>query len=188
MTSSGWHGLVTQSSAPIRSPRTRWATRRPARAHDDGQPGQRRRRARSRYSQACGPEQREVDDDARRGASRPAARRGTALASTRCSQPRRSRRLVSTWRNPESPSMTATRSGAAGPATLAHRRAGRPCHRRTVSGDAYRHRGAAPAPESQVCSHVTSENLAPAEYTDWQAVASDSTARATRPRTRGTAR
>ena len=26
MTSSGWHGLVTQSSAPSRSPRTRWAT------------------------------------------------------------------------------------------------------------------------------------------------------------------
>ena len=26
MSSSGWHGLVTQSSAPSRSPRTRWAT------------------------------------------------------------------------------------------------------------------------------------------------------------------
>ena len=26
MTSSGWQGFVTQSSAPIRSPRTRWAT------------------------------------------------------------------------------------------------------------------------------------------------------------------
>ena len=26
ISSSGWHGLVTQSSAPSRSPRTRWAT------------------------------------------------------------------------------------------------------------------------------------------------------------------
>ena len=26
MSSSGWQGLVTQSSAPSRSPRTRWAT------------------------------------------------------------------------------------------------------------------------------------------------------------------
>ena len=26
ITSSGWHGLLTQSSAPSRRPRTRWAT------------------------------------------------------------------------------------------------------------------------------------------------------------------
>src|SRR5436190_8172553 len=35
---------------------------------------------------------------------------GTAEASTRCSQPMRSRRLPNTWRNPESVSMTAIRS------------------------------------------------------------------------------
>src|SRR3954451_22643141 len=36
---------------------------------------------------------------------------GTALPMIRCSQPRRSRRLLSTWRNPESRSSTAIRSG-----------------------------------------------------------------------------
>ena len=57
------------------------------------------------------PEQREVDDE-RAEAHRDEASTGTAPASTRCSHPSRSRRLVSTCRKPESVSMTATRSEA----------------------------------------------------------------------------
>ena len=110
MTSSGWHGLVTQSSAPIRSPRTRWATVDCPVHTTTPAPGS-SRHSLSRYSHACGPSiARSMTTRAQR-ASRRAASIGTALASTRCSQPRRSMRLVSTWRKPESPSRTATRSG-----------------------------------------------------------------------------
>ena len=86
--------------------------RRVAGADDDAEAGQRRRRAARGSPSACGPRTaRSTTTASRRMAT--SVSTGTGLASTRCSQPRRSRRLPSTCRKPESVSMTASRSGAA---------------------------------------------------------------------------
>ena len=54
-TSSGWQGLLTQSSAPSRRPRTRWATVDCSVHDDDAEAGQLASTTRSRNSQARGP-------------------------------------------------------------------------------------------------------------------------------------
>jgi hypothetical protein len=105
--SSGWQGFVSQSSAPIRRPRTRWATVDCDVHTTTPSPG-RAAHSFSRYSHACGPSTaRSITIAFRRIATTVSV--GTGLASTRCSHPSRSRRLPSTWRNPESVSRTATR-------------------------------------------------------------------------------
>ena len=110
MSSSGWQGFESQSSAPRRRPRTRWATVDCPVQTTTPSPGS-PVHSRSRYSHAAGPRTARSTTTA---LSRIATivSTGTALASTRCSQPRRSSRLVRTWRKPESVSMTAIRSGA----------------------------------------------------------------------------
>ena len=107
MTSSGWQGLVIQSSAPRRSPRTRWATvEGPVQTTmpSSGSASQRR----SSQVQAWGRARR-GRRPGRSGASTTTASAGTGLASTRCSQPSRSRRLQRTWMKPLSRSRTAIR-------------------------------------------------------------------------------
>ena len=107
MTSSGWQGLVTQSSAPSRRPRTRWATVEPPVQTTTPAPAARRTGARAspRPAARTAPDRRRARD--RRIATSVSV--GVGPLSTRCSQPSRSRRLPRTCRNPESVSMTATR-------------------------------------------------------------------------------
>ncbi len=111
MTSSGWQGLVIQSSAPRRSPRTRWATvEGPVQTTmpSSGSAPQRR----SSHVHACGPRiARSTTSAERRIETTTSA--GTGLPSTRCSQPSRSRRLLNTWMKPLSRSRTAMRRGEA---------------------------------------------------------------------------
>ncbi len=107
MTSSGWHGLVIQSSAPSRSPRTRCATvEGPVQTTmpSSGSASQRR----SSQLHACGPSTARSTTSALRRIETTASA-GTGLASTRCSQPRRSSRLERTWMKPLSRSRTAMR-------------------------------------------------------------------------------
>ena len=109
-TSSGWHGLVTQSSAPSRSPRTRCATRRAAGADHHAEPGQRGgRRARGTPTRP-----------GRAARGRPPARSRASQRTPRCgAAPRdagtasrdRSARFTSTRTNPESESRIASRMG-----------------------------------------------------------------------------
>ena len=62
MSSSGWHGFVTQSSAPIRRPRTRWATdERPVQTTTP-RPGRQPAQP-LEVRPALRPEDREVDDE-----------------------------------------------------------------------------------------------------------------------------
>src|SRR4051812_20418243 len=108
ISSSGWQGLVTQSSAPMRSPRTRWETVDGPVQTMIGSAGSSRVR-RSRYSHACGPASARSSTSApRRIATSPSG--GTAPDSTRCSHPSRSNRFVRTWTKPVSPSLIATRN------------------------------------------------------------------------------
>ena len=116
MTSSGWQGLVIQSSAPSRSPRTRWATvEGPVQTTipSSGSASQ----SRSSHPHACGPRTARSTTSALRRIDTTASG-GTGLASTRCSQPRRSRRFVSTWMKPLSRSRTAIRREAGDGAEL----------------------------------------------------------------------
>ena len=99
--------MVIQSSAPRRSPRTRCATVDwPVQTTipSSGSAPQRR----SSHSHACGPR---TARSTTRALSRidTTASVGTGLASTRCSQPSRSRRLLRTWMKPLSRSRTAMR-------------------------------------------------------------------------------
>src|SRR5438067_5442537 len=110
MTSSGWQGFVIQSSAPRRSPRTRWATVDGPVQTTTPSSGS-AAHSRSSHAQACGPS---TARSMTRALSRieTTASVETGLASTRCSQPRRSRRLLSTWMKPLSRSSTAIRRAA----------------------------------------------------------------------------
>ena len=110
ISSSGWQGLVSQSSAPSRSPRTRWATvdcpvqttmPRPGSAPAD--PLEVLPRLRAEHGEVD-DERAEAHRDERVERHRPRRARG---APSR----RRSSRLPSTCRKPESVSMTAIRSG-----------------------------------------------------------------------------
>jgi len=102
-------GLLTQSSAPSRSPRTRWATVDWPVQTTTPSPGS-SAHTRSSHSHPCAP-------SPARSTTTALSRidtivwTGTAPPTTRYSQPRRSRRLDSTCRNPVSRSSTAMRSG-----------------------------------------------------------------------------
>src|SRR3954454_4837933 len=110
ISSSGWHGLVTQSSAPSRSPRTRWATEDCPVQTITPSPG-RRAQSLSRYVQPCGPSTaRSTTTAFSRSAT--IASSGTGEASTRCCQPMPSSRLPRTCRKPVSESITARRTAA----------------------------------------------------------------------------
>ena len=110
ISSSGWHGLVTQSSAPSRSPRTRWATVELAGADDDAERRQARRRP-SRGRPSPRAEHREVDDERVEAHRRRARRRAPGWPARGAASPAASRRLVSTCRKPESESITAEAHG-----------------------------------------------------------------------------
>src|SRR5271165_371487 len=110
ITSSGWQGLVIQSSAPRRRPRTRWATV-DGPVHTTMPNSGRAPHSRSSQAQAWGPSTARSTTRALRRIDTTASV-GTGLASTRCSQPSRSRRLLRTWMNPLSRSSTAMRSDA----------------------------------------------------------------------------
>ena len=107
MTSSGWLGLLIQSSAPSRSPRTRWATVERLEVTTTPRPGT-APHTRSRNSQAWGPS---TSMSTSRALSfiATSSSTGTLLESTRCSHPAPSRRLMKTVRNAVSVSMTASR-------------------------------------------------------------------------------
>src|SRR5215217_6750827 len=110
ISSSGWHGFVTQSSAPRRRPRTRWATE-DCPVHTTTPSCGSRAQSFSRYVHACGPSTARSSTTA---LSRMAtsASSGTGEASTRCCHPAVSSRFVNTCRNPLSESTTARRMAA----------------------------------------------------------------------------
>ena len=109
ISSSGWQGFVTQSSAPSRSPRTRWLTdERPVQTITPS--AGRRSQTFSRYDQPAGPSTaRSITSTLKR--MEMSASIGTGLASTRCCQPAASSRFASTCRKPVSESSTPRRTG-----------------------------------------------------------------------------
>ena len=111
ISSSGWHGFVSQSSAPEPQAADALGDGRAGRCRRRRRGPAARRQMRSRYSQARGPRTARSTTSALRRIATSSSIGHRGRASTRCSQPSRSRRLPSTCRKPESVSMTATRSG-----------------------------------------------------------------------------
>ena len=110
MTSSGWHGLVTQSSAPMRRPRTRWATLDWPGADDHAEA---RQRVADALEELPAPAGRASRGPPRRraGASRADPPRAAGRRARRCCQPISPTRFASTRTKPVSESMTASRIG-----------------------------------------------------------------------------
>ena len=117
-TSSGWHGLVTQSSAPSRSPRTRWATLvGPVQTITAGAPDceQSLLEVGPAVAARAAPDRSRPRAPASPAAPRPAA--GSRAAASR--QPTAPTRFASTRTKPLSESTTARRT-AAGAAREGH--------------------------------------------------------------------
>jgi len=107
MSSSGWQGFVTQSSAPRRRPRTRWATVAGPVQTTTPSPGI-APQSRSRYGQPGEPSiPRSMTNAFSRMATKSSI--GTGLPRARCSQLSASSRLPRTCSSPLSLSMTAKR-------------------------------------------------------------------------------